>query len=94
MILIPGSSWSSAQALPTEAGPDLLNVTDPIGDPSLLVFDGKQSVILYQDAFCATHSYDAVHKYLDFDSSGTHAECVTVSFIYTGMISKIRHGSE
>ncbi|KAF8498006.1 endoglucanase [Gautieria morchelliformis] len=57
IILIPGSSYSSAQALPTEAGPDLLNVTDPVGNTSRLVFD--------------------VHKYLDVDNSGTHADCVT-----------------
>lgn len=61
IILIPGSSWSSAQALPTEAGPQLLSVTDPAGssssDKSKLVFD--------------------VHKYLDSDNSGTHDDCVT-----------------
>ncbi|ETW86909.1 glycoside hydrolase family 5 2 [Heterobasidion irregulare TC 32-1] len=56
-LLLPGSSWSSAQALPTEAGPFLLNVTDPAGGTSKLLFD--------------------VHKYLDSDNSGTHAECVT-----------------
>ncbi|EIN14752.1 hypothetical protein PUNSTDRAFT_154759 [Punctularia strigosozonata HHB-11173 SS5] len=56
-ILIPGSSWASAQALPTEAGPYLLKVTDPIGGTSKLLFD--------------------VHKYLDSDNSGTHADCVT-----------------
>lgn len=56
-LLLPGSSWSSAQALPTEAGPFLLNVTDPVGGTSKLLFD--------------------VHKYLDSDNSGTHAECVT-----------------
>ena len=39
-ILIPGSSWSSAQALPTEAGPYLLKVTDPAGGTSKLLFDG------------------------------------------------------
>ena len=39
IILIPGSSWSSAQALPTEAGPQLLTVTDPAGGVSKLVFD-------------------------------------------------------
>lgn len=39
IILIPGSSWSSAQALPTEAGPLLLNVTDPAGGKGKLVFD-------------------------------------------------------
>jgi len=39
MILIPGSSWSSAQALPNEAGPQLLTVTDPSGGTSRLIFD-------------------------------------------------------
>jgi hypothetical protein len=39
IILIPGSSWSSAAQLPTEAGPQLLQVTDPAGDVSKLVFD-------------------------------------------------------
>jgi len=39
IILIPGSSWSSAQALPTEAGPQLLTVTDPAGGVNKLVFD-------------------------------------------------------
>lgn len=57
LILIPGSSWSSAQALPTEAGPQLLTVTDPAGGTCKLIFD--------------------VHKYLDSDNSGTHADCVT-----------------
>jgi len=57
IILIPGSSYSSAQTLPTEAGPDLLTVTDPAGGVGKLVFD--------------------VHKYLDSDNSGTHADCVT-----------------
>ncbi|KAG6830293.1 hypothetical protein H0H92_001371 [Tricholoma furcatifolium] len=58
-ILIPakGSSWSSAAALPTEAGPALAQVTDPAGGNSKLIFD--------------------VHKYLDSDNSGTHADCVT-----------------
>jgi len=57
IILMPGSSYSSAQTLPTEAGPYLLTVTDPIGGTSKLLFD--------------------VHKYLDSDNSGTHADCVT-----------------
>jgi len=39
VILIPGSSYSSAQALPNEAGPALLNVTDPAGGVNKLVFD-------------------------------------------------------
>ena len=41
IILMPGSSYASAQTLPTEAGPDLLNVQDPSGDNSLLLFDGE-----------------------------------------------------
>lgn len=40
ILLLPGSSYSSAQTLPTEAGPYLLNVTDPAGGVSKLVFDG------------------------------------------------------
>ena len=43
VILIPGSSYSSAQALPTEAGPYLLKVTDPIGGTAKLLFDGTQN---------------------------------------------------
>jgi len=39
VILIPGSSYSSAQTLPTEAGPYLLGVTDPIGGTAKLLFD-------------------------------------------------------
>lgn len=39
MILIPGSSWSGASQLPTEAGPQLLTVTDPSGGTSRLIFD-------------------------------------------------------
>ncbi|KLO20744.1 glycoside hydrolase [Schizopora paradoxa] len=39
VILIPGSSYSSAQTLPTEAGPYLLKVTDPIGGTAKLLFD-------------------------------------------------------
>jgi endoglucanase len=38
-ILIPGSSYSSAQTLPTEAGPYLLKVSDPAGGVSKLIFD-------------------------------------------------------
>lgn len=40
-ILLPGSSWSGAAQLPTEAGPALLRVTDPAGGVSKLLFDGK-----------------------------------------------------
>jgi endoglucanase len=39
VILIPGSSYSSAATLPTEAGPYLLKVTDPAGGVGKLVFD-------------------------------------------------------
>ncbi|KAI0703463.1 glycoside hydrolase superfamily, partial [Cytidiella melzeri] len=56
-LLLPGSSWSSAEAFPTEAGPLLVNVTNPSGDNDRLIFD--------------------VHKYLDVDNSGQHADCVT-----------------
>lgn len=45
IILIPGSSWSSAQALPTEAGPLLLGVTDPAGGNSKLLFDGVSPLL-------------------------------------------------
>ncbi|KAH7930545.1 cellulase-domain-containing protein [Leucogyrophana mollusca] len=38
-LLLPGSSWSSAQAFPTEAGPYLIQVTDPAGGTSKLLFD-------------------------------------------------------
>lgn len=41
LILIPGSSYSSAQTLPTEAGPYLLLVTDPAGGTDKLIFDGE-----------------------------------------------------
>lgn len=41
-LLLPGSSWSSAQAFPTEAGPLLVKVTDPLGGTSKLVFDGAR----------------------------------------------------
>lgn len=38
-VLMPGSSFSSAGALPTEAGPYLLKVTNPDGSTDGLVFD-------------------------------------------------------
>lgn len=47
-LLMPGSSYSSAQTLPTEAGPDLLTLTDPAGGTSKLLFDGTSSVLLLQ----------------------------------------------
>ncbi|KUI72509.1 Endoglucanase EG-II [Cytospora mali] len=39
MILIPGSSYSSAGELPNEAGPYLLNVTNPDGSTDNIHFD-------------------------------------------------------
>lgn len=44
MILMPGSSFSSAGTLPTEAGPDLLNVINPDGSTTNLFFDVHKSV--------------------------------------------------
>ncbi|KZP05179.1 glycoside hydrolase family 5 protein [Athelia psychrophila] len=41
-MLLPGSSYSSAGALPTEAGPDLAALTDPAGGTSQLIFDVHQ----------------------------------------------------
>ncbi|KAJ7596855.1 glycoside hydrolase family 5 protein [Mycena floridula] len=38
-MLLPGSSWSSAQAFPTEAGPLLIKVRDPVGGTDKLLFD-------------------------------------------------------
>ncbi|KZP31156.1 glycoside hydrolase family 5 protein [Athelia psychrophila] len=38
-LLLPGSSYSSAGALPTGAGPDLAALTDPAGGTSQLIFD-------------------------------------------------------
>ena len=40
-LLLPGSSWASAQAFPTEAGPLLVKVTDPLGGTNKLIFDGE-----------------------------------------------------
>ena len=43
-LLLPGSSWSSAQAFPTEAGPGLIKVTDPLGGTNKLIFDGMPPI--------------------------------------------------
>lgn len=42
-LLLPGSSYSSAQTFPTEAGPLLVQVTDPLGGTNKLIFDGLSS---------------------------------------------------
>lgn len=39
-LLLPGSTYASAQAFHTEAGPLLVKVTDPLGGTTKLVFDG------------------------------------------------------
>ncbi|KAI5836460.1 glycoside hydrolase family 5 protein [Schizophyllum commune Tattone D] len=69
-ILIPGSSWSSAAALPTEAGPLLVDVEDPASeDKSLLIFD----VHKYLDSDnsgthddCVTNNIDTFQALVDF----------------------------
>ncbi|KAI0931799.1 Manganese dependent endoglucanase Eg5A [Taiwanofungus camphoratus] len=38
-LLLPGSSYSSAETFPTEAGPYLVDVTDPLGGTDYLLFD-------------------------------------------------------
>lgn len=40
-LLLPGSTYSSAQTFPTEAGPYLVDVTDPLGGTDKLLFDGE-----------------------------------------------------
>ena len=47
-LLMPGSSYTSAQAMPTEAGPYLVKVTDPLGDTSKLIFDGMPLLHLWR----------------------------------------------
>lgn len=42
-ILLPGSSYAKPQNLPTEAGPALLGVTDPIGGTEKLLFEGGRN---------------------------------------------------
>ncbi|KAI0669973.1 glycoside hydrolase superfamily, partial [Trametes maxima] len=37
-LLLPGSSWASTQAFPTEAGPLLVKVEDPLGGTDKLIF--------------------------------------------------------
>jgi endoglucanase len=41
-MLLPGSTWAHASALPTEAGPSLLKVTDSDGSVNKLIFDVHQ----------------------------------------------------
>ncbi|KAH8119932.1 endoglucanase [Phellopilus nigrolimitatus] len=78
-ILIPGSSYSSAQTLPTEAGPYLLNVTDPIGGTSKLLFD----VHKYLDsdnsgtnAECVTDNVDVFQTLVDWLQSNGNRQAL------------------
>jgi len=58
LILLPGNNWTSAATFVTNgSGAALLNVTNPDGSTTGLIFD--------------------VHKYLDYDNSGTNQECTT-----------------
>ncbi|KAH9836977.1 endoglucanase [Rhodofomes roseus] len=41
-LLLPGSTYSSAEAFPTEAGPYLVQITDPLGGTGKLLFDVHQ----------------------------------------------------
>lgn len=77
-LLLPGSSYASAQTFPTEAGPGLVTVTDPLGGTEKLIFDGKRSRL---PEASSRLTRNLVHKYLDSDNSGTHAECVTVKIL-------------
>lgn len=61
-ILMPGNNYTSAMAfVESGSGPALLNVTNPASSG----LSGYDKLI-----------FD-VHKYLDYDNSGTHTECVT-----------------
>lgn len=61
-ILMPGNNYTSAMAfVENGSGPALLNVTNPASSG----LTGYENLI-----------FD-VHKYLDYDNSGTHTECVT-----------------
>lgn len=58
LILLPGDQYTSAATIWSDgSGAALLNVTNPDGTKTNLIFD--------------------VHKYLDYDNSGTHANCTT-----------------
>ena len=73
LILIPGSSYASAQTLPTEAGPYLLKVVDSDGTTSKLIFDVHKVRFLFNSCFMLL----TLAQYLDSDNSGTHPDCVT-----------------
>ncbi|CCL98510.1 uncharacterized protein FIBRA_00509 [Fibroporia radiculosa] len=68
-LLLPGSSYSSAETFPTEAGPYLVGVTDPLGGTGKLLFD----VHKYLDsdnsgthATCVTNNVDVLETLVSF----------------------------
>ncbi|KZT02401.1 glycoside hydrolase family 5 protein [Laetiporus sulphureus 93-53] len=68
-LLLPGSSYSSAETFPTEAGPYLVDVTDPLGGTSKLLFD----VHKYLDSdnsgthsTCVTNNVDVLETLVSF----------------------------
>nr|VWO94258.1 Beta-xylanase (EC [Ganoderma boninense] len=78
-LLLPGSSWSSAQAFPTEAGPLLVKVTDPLGDTSKLIFD----VHKYLDSDnsgthpdCTTDNVDVLTTLVSFLKSNGNRQAI------------------
>ncbi|KAI1789786.1 glycoside hydrolase superfamily [Ganoderma leucocontextum] len=78
-LLLPGSSWSSAQAFPTEAGPLLVKVTDPLGDTSKLIFD----VHKYLDSDnsgthpdCTTDNVDVLTTLVSFLQSNGNRQAI------------------
>ncbi|KAH9948200.1 glycoside hydrolase superfamily [Amylocystis lapponica] len=68
-LLLPGSNFTSAAAMPTVAGPYLVNITDPLGGTSKLLLDVHQ----YLDsdnsgthAECVTSNTDVLSTLVDF----------------------------
>ncbi|KAH9937243.1 endoglucanase [Fomitopsis serialis] len=68
-LLLPGSTYSSAGTFPTEAGPYLVNITDPLGGTGKLLFD----VHKYLDsdnsgthATCVTNNVDILETLVTF----------------------------
>ncbi|TBU63723.1 glycoside hydrolase superfamily [Dichomitus squalens] len=78
-LLLPGSSWASAQAFPTEAGPLLVKVTDPLGGTSKLIFD----VHKYLDSDnsgthpdCTTDNVDVLTTLVSFLQSNGNRQAI------------------
>ena len=62
-LLIPGSTYSSAAALPTEAGPDLLKVTNPDGSTKSIFFDVHKYLDVSFPRVCSSYMSCSVYKY-------------------------------